>query len=92
MRVSVDLRLCAGHGLCAAIAPAVFKVNDGWLAEVLIEEPPESMWEAVEKAVRFCPVRAIKTVSADAASIQDVAGDAQPEGDEHTYSGGRAHG
>jgi ferredoxin len=78
MKVSVNRRLCAGHGLCAAAAPAVFKVNDDWIAEVLIEEPPESMREAVEKAARFCPVNAITIAGSETDSTEDAAADAQP--------------
>ncbi len=59
MKVSIELRLCAGHGKCEEAAPEVFKVNDNWIAEVLIEEPPESMREAVERAARLCPVGAV---------------------------------
>jgi len=59
LRVSIELRLCAGHGQCEAAAPEVFRVNDNWLADVLIEEPPESMREAVEKAARLCPTGAV---------------------------------
>jgi ferredoxin len=59
MKVSIERRLCAGHGQCEAAAPEVFRVSDDWLAEVLIEEPPESMWEAVERAARLCPVGAV---------------------------------
>ena len=59
MKVSIDLRLCAGHGQCEAVAPEVFQVNDDWIAEVLIEEPPESMKPAVEKAARLCPTSAV---------------------------------
>ena len=31
--MSIDLRLCAGHGQCEAVAPQVFHVNDEWIAE-----------------------------------------------------------
>jgi ferredoxin len=59
LKVSIDPRLCAGHGQCETAAPEVFKVNDDWLAEVLMEEPPESMRDAVEKAARLCPTGAV---------------------------------
>ena len=59
MKVSIDLRLCAGHGQCEAAAPQVFKVNDDWIAEILMEEPPESMRQAVETAARLCPTGAV---------------------------------
>ena len=59
MKVSIDPRLCAGHGQCEAAAPEVFHVNDDWLAEVLMEEPPESMRRAVEKAAGLCPTSAV---------------------------------
>ena len=59
MKIVVDLSICAGHAQCEEAAPEVFRVNDNWLVDVLIEEPPESMREAVESAARRCPVNAI---------------------------------
>lgn len=59
MKVSIDVRLCAGHGQCETVAPEVFRVNDNWLAEVLIEEPPERLRQAVQKAARLCPTSAV---------------------------------
>lgn len=59
MKVRIDPALCAGHGQCEAAAPEVFRVNDDWLAEVLIDNPPESMRAAVENAARLCPVKAV---------------------------------
>jgi ferredoxin len=59
MKVTLIARLCAGHGRCEVLAPEVFKVNDNWLADILMETPPESMRQAVENAARMCPTKAI---------------------------------
>ena len=59
MKIVVDLTICAGHAQCEEVAPEVFRVNDNWLVDVLIESPPESMRETVMEAARRCPVNAI---------------------------------
>jgi ferredoxin len=59
MKIVVDLTICAGHAQCEEVAPEVFRVNDNWLVDVLMESPPESMRETVMEAARRCPVNAI---------------------------------
>lgn len=69
MKVSIDLQLCQGHGMCEDEAPEVFRVvesEDGSYAhsEVKIAEPDEALREKVEAAVRYCPNRAVVLVEA----------------------------
>jgi ferredoxin len=59
MKIVVDLTICAGHAQCEEVAPEVFRVNDNWLVDVLIESPPESMRPKIVEAARRCPVGAI---------------------------------
>jgi sterol 14-demethylase len=60
MRVTVDLALCQGHGVCVSEAPEVFRLGEGAPGVTLIEEhPPAGMRHAVEMAVKHCPTRAI---------------------------------
>ena len=59
MRVVVDLERCKGHGQCEDVAPEVFRINDAGLADVLIENPDESLRSKVELAVRLCPEECI---------------------------------
>ena len=64
MRVTVDLELCQGHGVCADEAPEVFRVvepGDGTYAhaEILIARPEAGLHARVEAAVRYCPNRAL---------------------------------
>jgi ferredoxin len=63
MKVRVDLDLCQGHSVCMAECPEVFDVveqEDGYpQVLVLIEEPPEELWEKVMSAAQFCPNRVI---------------------------------
>jgi len=59
MRVVVDFDLCASTGSCAQICPEVFEVrSDGYLY-ILIEEPGESLRDAVNQAADLCPTGAI---------------------------------
>jgi len=59
MRIKVDFDLCQGHANCMGEAPDVFRVDDKGFLEVLQEEPPEALREAVEKAVKYCPTGAL---------------------------------
>jgi ferredoxin len=61
MRVIVDRALCQGHAQCEDAAPEVFAVGeDDALVRLRTEDPPEETRTAVEAAVRWCPVNAIR--------------------------------
>ena len=60
MRVTVDLDLCEGLGMCEAMASDVFEVDDDTdQVNVLVPEPPESQRGHVHSAVQACPVLAL---------------------------------
>ena len=59
MRIIVDFDLCQGHANCMGEAPEVFQVDDQGFLEILQEEPPEELREAVELAVQYCPTSAL---------------------------------
>ena len=60
MKIRVDKDLCQGHGVCATEAPAVFALDADKQLIVLDESPDESQREAVRKAVKYCPTRALR--------------------------------
>ena len=59
LRVSVDSDRCTGVGACEQVCPEVFFMNDEGLADVLEEEPHETLWAAVERAEEACPEEAV---------------------------------
>lgn len=59
MRVSIDLDLCQGHGVCASEAPEVFEVAEDGRAILLLEDPPEELRPKLADALRYCPTGAI---------------------------------
>jgi ferredoxin len=61
MKVAVDDDLCAGHGVCCTLCPAVFTLTDDGFASVQRPEVPAELEEAVQTAVRRCPAHAIVT-------------------------------
>lgn len=63
MRVSVDLDVCQGHGVCNMSAPDVFELDetDGH-AIVQVDPVPAELEESAQLAADSCPERAI-TVS-----------------------------
>ncbi|WP_216912236.1 ferredoxin [Nocardia noduli] len=61
MKVWVDSDRCRGHGVCVAICPDVFELNDDGYAEARIPEVPNEYDDAVIDAVDACPEHAIVT-------------------------------
>jgi ferredoxin len=59
VRVIVDFDRCDSNGLCADLAPEVFRVDDDDLLEVRTDRPGAELWAAVEDAARACPKLAI---------------------------------
>jgi ferredoxin len=59
MKVKVDFDLCESNGLCEAIAPEVFELDDDDYLQLKKEEIGEGDVEAVRRAVASCPKAAI---------------------------------
>ena len=58
MTVKIDEELCTACGLCTDDVPDVFKMGDD-VAEVIQEDVPESLEDAVKDAADGCPSEAI---------------------------------
>ncbi len=63
-RVSIDRSLCNGYGVCEALAPDVFVLDDDGLAAL---RQGVSADEAVREACDNCPRGAITLVKVEAA-------------------------
>ena len=59
MRITVDLGLCQGHGVCESEAPDVFRVSKDNVVEVLDAAPPAELHAAAREAAKHCPTQAI---------------------------------
>ena len=59
MRIKVEWDFCQGHGVCCEEAPEVFALNAEGELELLDEQPDESLRPKLERAVKYCPTRAI---------------------------------
>ncbi|GAA2431868.1 ferredoxin [Actinomadura vinacea] len=59
MKVAVDDDRCRGHGICCALCPEVFTLNDDGYTTVEDPEVPAEHEEAVRAAADQCPERAI---------------------------------
>jgi len=62
MRVTVDLDLCQGHGVCESEAPTVFELAKRDKVAIVDSSPPEEARSEVEAAVRYCPTSALTIV------------------------------
>ena len=59
MRIIVDHDLCEGNAVCVRVCPGVFAVGDDDQAQVLVEDPGESLRANIEAAVARCPRQAL---------------------------------
>lgn len=59
MKVYIDKMICIGCGMCSAIEPIVFDMDEDGKAKV-IQEVTEETKETVQEAIDSCPVGAIK--------------------------------
>lgn len=55
--LTIDKNTCIGCGLCSALAPATFKMNDQNKAEVLNPQGDEP--QKIQESIDSCPVSAI---------------------------------
>ncbi len=56
MKVTVDDN-CIGCGACVAVAPKIFKLENG--KSVVIKQPTKEEEEVVQEAAESCPTQAI---------------------------------
>jgi ferredoxin len=61
MRIEVDLDRCEAHGECVMAAPEVFELDDEDRLHY-DPQPDEALRPLVTRAVRACPVQAIRLV------------------------------
>ncbi|MDF1601965.1 ferredoxin [Nocardioides sp. YIM 152315] len=59
MKIKVDFDLCESNGLCEAMAPDVFELDDDDFLQLRTEETTPDNVDAVKRAVAACPRAAI---------------------------------
>lgn len=57
--ISLDASICIGNGMCCALAPSYFDMEDDGTLHVLRPEVPPGERRHVEAAAAACPVGAI---------------------------------
>jgi ferredoxin len=55
-RITIDSSLCSGFGSCVDLAPALFRLDQGGIASVVVAETEDS---AALEAASACPMAAI---------------------------------
>lgn len=59
VRLDVDRRACAGHGLCYGDAPELLDCDDQGDPIVLVESVPHALLTDARRVVDGCPERAL---------------------------------
>lgn len=62
MKVKVDRSICAGHALCAAKAPEIYKIDDEGYSIADGTVVPANLVEKAKLGAAYCPERAITLV------------------------------
>ncbi|MFX0577088.1 ferredoxin [Nocardia nepalensis] len=60
MRIIADRARCQGHGMCEALLPDLFQVDDTGKVRVLVEQVSETDRADARLAVDTCPVEALQ--------------------------------
>ncbi len=64
-KVTVDWDLCESNGLCEALVPEMFELDDDDLLHVSDPTVTDANRAAVERAVSSCPKAALRIVLSD---------------------------
>ncbi|NPC96231.1 ferredoxin [Nocardioides sp. zg-DK7169] len=59
MRIKVDFDLCESNGLCEAMAPEVFELDDDDFLQLKVEQTTPENVDHVKRAAAACPRAAI---------------------------------
>ncbi|QUQ67139.1 ferredoxin [Kutzneria sp. CA-103260] len=60
MQITVEQDKCCGAGQCVLLAPEVFDQRDeDGIVELLQDNPPAGLHDAVRQAAQVCPAHAI---------------------------------
>ncbi|CAG7618748.1 ferredoxin [Leucobacter soli] len=60
MKIQIDRGRCTGIGMCEAISPDYFEVDDDGVLQLIAgEEVPETAVDEVNEAIRACPKAAL---------------------------------
>lgn len=60
MNVSADKETCASSSMCVYRVPQVFDQDEDGVVEVILQDPPAGLQEAVRTAAQGCPTQSIK--------------------------------
>ena len=58
-RVIIERSKCCGYGLCAALCPEIYKLDEGGIAYVDSDLVPEELLVAAREGAAACPAEAI---------------------------------
>lgn len=60
MKIIADRTRCAGHGMCEALAPNLFRVGDDGIVEPSADAVDDNDRDLIQLAVDSCPVEALR--------------------------------
>lgn len=60
MRIVADRTRCAGHGMCEALAPNLFRVGDDGIVAPRTDSVDDNDHDLLQLAIDSCPVEALR--------------------------------
>jgi ferredoxin len=67
VHIVADRKRCEGHGICAALAPEVYDLDDDAMVVVRYDPVPPDLVGMAEAGATVCPVAALKTENHESA-------------------------
>jgi ferredoxin len=58
-QVIADRSRCCGYGLCAAVCPEIYKLDDDGIVYLTIDRVPPELEEGAREGAAACPAEAI---------------------------------
>jgi len=62
-RVEIDRTKCCGYGLCAAICPEVYKLDDDGIIYIESDQISDDLLEAATEGAEACPAEVIVIIN-----------------------------
>ena len=62
-KITADVSLCCGYGICAQICPEIYKLDDDGIVYLETDTIPEELLETATEGAACCPAQVLKIES-----------------------------
>ncbi|TFH67742.1 ferredoxin [Gammaproteobacteria bacterium LSUCC0057] len=62
-KISIDVTLCCGYGICAQMCPEVYKLDSDGIVYIESDTVPDELLESATEGAACCPAQVIQIES-----------------------------